>query len=150
MKKRTKHPESLMVWGWFNYQGMGQLVWVEGTVDSKDYIEILDEYLPLNDDFIFLQDGASVHTAKAVDNWLEQNNIDKIENFPGYSPDLNPIEHVWGDIKRHLKASPAKDKEDLWKKICVIWNGMSLEYIHGLVESMPRRLEAVKQAKRLY
>jgi len=39
--------------------------------------------------------------------------LDKIENFPGYSTDLNPIEHIWGDIKRHLKPNPAKNKEDL-------------------------------------
>ena len=25
----------------------------------------------------------------------------QIEYFPGYSPDLNPVEYVWGDFKRH-------------------------------------------------
>ena len=43
---------------------MGELVWGEGTMDSKDYIEILDEYLPANGNFIFLQDGAAVHQPK--------------------------------------------------------------------------------------
>jgi transposase len=45
-----------------------------------------------------MQDGASIHTARIIKRWLADNEIEVID-WPPYSPDLNPIKHVW----RHLK-----------------------------------------------
>ena len=52
-------------------------------------------------DAIFQQDNAPVHTASVVTEWLEQHNI-QIDEHPPYSPDLNPIEHVWVVLKQQL------------------------------------------------
>ena len=45
-----------------------------------------------------MQDNASIHTAHIIKNWLAQTGIDVVD-WPPYSPNLNPIEHV----RRHLK-----------------------------------------------
>nr|POE72730.1 hypothetical protein CFP56_30669 [Quercus suber] len=51
---------------------------------------------------MILQDGASSHTARAVQKALERANFRVIRLCP-YSPDLNPIEHVWAWIKNALR-----------------------------------------------
>src|SRR5207302_464771 len=45
-------------------------------------------------DILFQQDNSPVHKAYNVINWLERNSIEVVEH-PPYSPDLNPIKHVW-------------------------------------------------------
>ena len=94
VKTTAKYSPCFMVWGWIAYGGTGNLMRAQTTMKAKDYIEILDECLPF-DDFIVLQDGASVHRAGMVDDFFYGNNIQTIEDFPPQSPDLNPIEHVW-------------------------------------------------------
>lgn len=71
LKRTVKFPASVMVWGCFSAKGVGQLHFIEGTVNAPKYIQILEEHLLTSvpmlttfDEFIFQQDGASCHTAK--------------------------------------------------------------------------------------
>jgi transposase len=43
---------------------------------------------------IFMHDNVKIHTAGRMLAWLEVNGIEFLEDWPAYSPDLNPIEHV--------------------------------------------------------
>ena len=52
-------------------------------------------------DPVFQQDNAPVHTARIVTEWLEEYNI-QADAHPPYSPDLNPIKHVWVVLKQRL------------------------------------------------
>ena len=55
------------------------------------------------EDILFQQDtgtgNAFVHKAYSVMDWFERNCIELVEHSP-YSPDLNPIEHVWVELKK--------------------------------------------------
>jgi len=102
----------------------------------------------MNENFILLQDGASVRQTDMVTSWMNKDRISRIKDFPGYSPDLNVIEHVWTSLKKQLEMNPVDDIEDLWETIKVMWSHISINFIHTLVDNMPSRLEAIKKAKR--
>ena len=50
----------------------------------------------------FQQDNARIHTCKSTEEWLQERGISWLE-WLAYSPDLNPIEHVWAALKRNMK-----------------------------------------------
>ena len=69
--------------------------------------------------------------------------------WPGQSPDLNPIEHLWGHVKKQLQeySKPAHSVQQLWERVEREWEKIPKEVCQNLIESMPRRLAAVIRAK---
>ncbi|EKM73419.1 hypothetical protein AGABI1DRAFT_28333, partial [Agaricus bisporus var. burnettii JB137-S8] len=65
------------------------------------------------------------------------------------SPDLNPIEHLWVNLKDKLKVypKPPKGVRELWDRVAEEWDNITPEKCQRLIESMPRRCQAVIKAK---
>lgn len=63
---------------------------------------------------ILLQDGAGYHTAAAIQPFFaDHRDRLTVHQFPGYSPDYNPIEHLWRNLKKrstHLRYFPTFDE----------------------------------------
>ncbi|MCG2690173.1 IS630 family transposase [Candidatus Parcubacteria bacterium] len=52
---------------------------------------------------LLLWDNASCHKSKEVKQWLRDNpGIVELDHFPPYSPEMNPIEHVWKVLKKEI------------------------------------------------
>ena len=43
------------------------------------------------------------HTSKVVAKWLKDNKV-KVLEWLSQSPDINPIENVWAELKKHVRA----------------------------------------------
>lgn len=80
-------------------------------------------------------------------------------DWPPYSPDLNPIENLWKLLKEGIaKAYPEltimpKNNltlQRLREAAADVWENLKEEVLHSLIESMPRRLEAVIEARGWY
>ena len=72
----------------------------------------------------------------------------KLLDGPGNSPDLNPLENLWTVLKDKVsekQPTNTKELEEAIKTVRVL--ELLAEYCRSLVESMPKRLEAVIKAK---
>jgi transposase len=147
---------NIMVWGCMGWNGVGHLAEVEGRMDADQYVSILEDHmLPSleesgisEEEVIFQQDNDPKHTSKKAKNWMEDHNITLLD-WPANSPDLSPIEHQWVHLKRELAKYPRAPTGvwELWERVVEVWNAIPSEVCQNLIESMPRRLEAVIKAK---
>lgn len=156
LKATVKHGGgSVMVWGCMSASGVGQLCIIDGVMDHTKYLSILKqnlvpsvEKLGIKDTFQFYQDNDPKHKAHAVRMWLLYNCPHVLET-PAQSPDINVIEHLWAHLENQLKKYNISNKKDLEKAIKDEWATIDPSVCRNLVESMPRRLEAVIKANGL-
>ena len=67
-------------------------------------------------DLIFQQDLAPAHTARSTKTWFDAHAITVLD-WPANSPDLNPIENLWGILKRKMRGTRPNNKEELTASI---------------------------------
>jgi len=82
-----------------------------GRFNSESYAAFLLDVLSQTTQHVFvIQDGARYHTSKAMQQFFDASAARlTIEQLPAYSPDFNPIEHLWKKVKKeatHLKYFP--------------------------------------------
>ena len=98
--------------------------------------------------FLFQHDCAPVHKARSIKTWMREFGVDELD-WPAQSPDLNPIEHLWDELERRLRARPSRPTSvcDLTNALLEEWSKIPINTLLNLVESLPRRVEAVIAAK---
>ncbi len=78
----------------------------------------------------------TAHTAKATSAWFKDHDI-PVLNWPANSPDHNPIENLWGIVKRKMRYARPNNAEELKATIRATWALITPEQCHRLIDSMP-------------
>ena len=69
-------------------------------------------------------------------------------DWPANSPDLNPIENVWGIVKKTMRAMlEFCDAGELKAAIDATWASIAPQHDQRLIDSMPLHIDAVIHAK---
>lgn len=141
------------VWGCFSSQGVGSLYQINGIMTGAMYREILKNHMApvirrLGPNFIFQHDNDPKHTSKVVKNYLSNAKFIVLD-WPSQSPDLNPIENIWGRIKQLLRRRSVgpSDLNEIFDYVKREWEALPKEYLLELIHSMPQRIEAVIKNK---
>ena len=110
----SKFPSIVMVWGFIARNGVEPLIFVDEKINLTTYTSILkNNAIPrLNEMFgekqsILQQDGATPHTSKITQVFLQENRVNFIskEDWPPNSPNINPIEDIWGVMVQELNKT---------------------------------------------
>lgn len=149
----VKHPLHVMIWGCIMASGVGRIQIVQGMMNAKQYIEILQKtMLPsahqfLGKDFYFQDDNAPCHRAKSVQQWMRKHGL-KVLDWPAQSPDLNPIENLWAKIGYEISKTHPRTKQELIEAIIKAWyHIVTKDYVKKLIDSMPKRCRLVMSNK---
>ena len=148
--------QTVSFWGEFFLRGRTQLVETVGSFDRHMYRGIIDNHvLPFMYDvhdglasFVLQEASCGSHRAKSIADYLANEEVARMKWLP-QSPDLNPIENLWGLMKTYLRkrAVHPKNPIDLFRILSNIWNTLPDSYFQKLVASMPKCIEMVCENK---
>lgn len=145
---------TVMIWAAFCYTGKTPMCFISSRMNSENYIDLLDNVLIefgeniLNDQYVFQQDNAAIHKSKKTMEWFQSRSIELLE-WPACSPDLNPIENLWGILARAVYANGKQFSSvlELKNRIIEEWNKIQLPTLEKLVLSMEDRIyEVIKNS----
>ncbi len=153
LKTSVKFPQSVMIWAAMSSAGVGPLFFWSPQSTQPSTRKFLEHFmLPSADklygdaDFIFQQDLAPAHTVKCTKSWFNDHGVTGLD-WPANSPDLNPMENLWGIVKRKMRDTRPNNADDLKAPVKETWASIPPQQCHKLITSMPRRIEAVIKAK---
>ncbi|GFW01329.1 transposable element Tcb2 transposase [Trichonephila clavipes] len=138
-----------LVWGGIILGSRTDLHVQSVTMTSHIYRDIiLEQHVRLfrgaiGAEFLFMDDNARPHRENIVDECLQSEDITRMD-WPAYSPDLNPIEHVWDMLGRRIAARqpPPTCLPELWRALLDEWCNIPQDLIDNLILSMARRCKA--------
>lgn len=155
IEPRGPHVETLHFHGAISAAGPSALTELDrdviGNWTAANYIEHVLPYirefldrLPNTENLVLFEDNAPCHKARLTKQAYAELGI-RVVSFPPYSPDLNPIENIWGIIKLHLarRYPQPRTEAELRRDIRYAWNYLVPGYVADVMRSMRRRLQMV-------
>lgn len=144
---------AVWVFGAISMAGLSKLIVVKPHFNSAGYCEAVEQadiQSSRSKNYVLYHDRYPAHTSRQTQTWMTQHNLQTVV-LPPKSPDLNPIENVWGIISREIfeETQTYNSAESLVAAVQQAWDRVQLDQHlrRQLVGSMPQRLRAVIAAK---
>ena len=137
-----------MVWSAFSYRGTIELQVVQGCQTAAGYVNMLQNASMMTegprlcgDGWLFQQDNAAIHRARHTLTFLQENRVNLLRQSE-CSPEMNPIENIWGQMARDVYRNGKQylTKNELHEAIFRSWSNIPKELIETLISSMPQRI----------
>jgi len=149
-----KMPAKVNVIGMISSRGGTRLICFEHNLTANLFVTYLRD-LKADADRLYRRrpyrlcmDKDSKHTAKTTKTYMQRARIESIEDWPRRSPDLNPIENLWGLMEKELKKLHITNSYHLKAALRNIWNRYTTpERLENLIDSMKDRMKKVKATK---
>lgn len=151
-----KHSLSIMVAGGICSRGKSSLVIVPGSLKVNTslynnlimpvYLEAMKnkELFSCPRKILFQQDMAPAHSSKVTSKFLKESDLETWSKgqWPGNSPDLNVIEHIWHQLQESVLVEPRPTtREELIQRVQEKWDSIGVDELKKLVESFPNRIK---------
>lgn len=154
---------SQMVWGGISFFDKTPICFMDGWINATKYQELLIEQKnnirsifkkdrriktkvvqrPGVNNWYFLQDNAKVHTTQTSIECIKKHLTNKIFPHPPQSPDLNPLELVWAEMKKQVQLQRPKNKRQLREAIEICWKRISIKYVRKCIAGLKKRMEKI-------
>jgi hypothetical protein len=149
--KRQGGGSGVTIWAAISSKGKSLIMFIDGYMDSNQYQNILTNgLLPIYNQFeIFQQDNARPHVSRASLQWLRDQQVNVID-WPSVSPDLNPIENVWGLLTRVIYKDGQQYNNIEMLKLAIqrAWSNLPQSSINNLISTMPSRIfDCIRKAE---
>ena len=146
--RTTKHVPKINVWAAFSAMGTFPLCIFTENMNSEMFIRILEGHL-LSQAEVFHQDQWRLamdddpkHTSKIAKEFLRRNVPNELP-WPSQSPDLNPIENLFGWVKQELLKKGPRTISELKKELKQLWEDINPDFLQPYLNSMPHRCQLV-------
>lgn len=151
LKQRAKHPIKVHIWGGISKRGATHVIIFSGIINAESLAQVLEVgLLPfIRDRFPaghrLQQDNDPKHASYYIEDFFDEHNVNWWPT-PPESPDLNPIENVWGSLKQYLRnVYKPKNLDELKEGIQQFWVTLTPEvctrYIQHLTKVIPKVIE---------
>ena len=139
------------VWAGISKKGATPICIFDGTMDAVLFTSILDRTLVpflksvFPDGHQYMQDNDPKHTSRIASDFFDKKDINWWKT-PAESPDLNPIENLWHELKEYIRREvKPKTKAELVNGILAFWKTVDAakctKYINHLRKVIPRVIE---------
>ena len=151
LKQRAKHPIKVHVWGGISKRGATNVIIFSGIMDAERLERIFEAgLLPFLRDVFpdghrLQQDNDPKHASLRIEDFFEEKGVNWWPT-PPESPDLNPIENIWGSLKQYLRnVYKPKNLEELKNGIQQFWVTLTpkvcTRYIQHIQKVIPKVIE---------
>ncbi len=111
LKSSVTFPQSVMIWAAMSSACVGPLCFLKSTVNA-----------------------ATCPHCQVPKSWINDHCVTVLD-WPANSPDLNPIENLWGIVKRKMRDTKPNNADDLKAAIKAAWASITPEQCHRLIAS---------------
>jgi len=140
-----------MFFGGISYSYQSTLIKCPKSVNSDSYQKLVISksmiYHGMNNlygqfGWTLMQDGAPAHTSNSTLEYLSSR-CNVLPNWPPNSPDLNPIENLWGIMGKRIILKKPNNRQELETIARDVWKNLEFSMIENLIRSMEKRLKLV-------